>query len=171
MKVIFLDFDGVLNDKYVDIRAQWQGHEWGYDWIRPRLVSKLNRIIRETGAKVVISSTWRQSFSILEIRDILEDSGFMGEVIDYTPDLLQRHAPGGWNGSGIPTYDRSDEILTWVKQQNEGIKFVCLGLEDGLAENNAGMNLVLTDGAVGLTDENVEEAIAILGVDTESVGD
>ncbi len=168
MKVIFLDFDGVLNDKYFHPRETWKGHDWGYDWIRPSLVSKVNRIIRETGAKVVISSTWRQSFSILEIRDILEESGFMGEVIDFTPDFVKGFAPQGWSG-GVSIKDRSDEILKWVKdydkENGEGVRFVCLDDREDFFENNEGMNLVLTDGTLGITDANVEEVIELLGVD------
>ena len=59
MKVIFLDIDGVLNsDEYVDKvkKSDIQGIERDIDIEKVKL---LKRAIDETGAKVVLSSSWR----------------------------------------------------------------------------------------------------------------
>lgn len=56
MKVIFLDIDGVLNTKYwenMKVRDQY-GHTFD-----PNSVANLARIIEETGAEIVISSSWK----------------------------------------------------------------------------------------------------------------
>ena len=93
MKVIFLDFDGVINSHewyqtrmdrvdIEEIRAQYPFYELDLD-----LIENLNFIISETGAKVVISSSWRTGRSIEILQDILDKVGFKGEVIDKTVNL------------------------------------------------------------------------------------
>ena len=59
MKVIFLDIDGVLNsDEYLDKvkNSDIQGIERDIDVEKVKL---LKRAIDETGARVVLSSSWR----------------------------------------------------------------------------------------------------------------
>ena len=51
MKVIFLDVDGVLNS--VDTSEVFQG----FVGIDDKLVSKLRKIVRATGAQIVLSSS------------------------------------------------------------------------------------------------------------------
>ena len=45
----------------------------------------LNELIKKTGAKVVITSTWRLSRSVEELQRVLDYKGFEGEVIAKTP--------------------------------------------------------------------------------------
>jgi len=77
MKVIFLDIDGVLNK---------QDGLNGPDHIDSNMVLNLNNIINATGAKVVISSTWRCSMSQDQIQDHLNKFGFTGTIIGMTDD-------------------------------------------------------------------------------------
>ena len=51
MKLIYLDFDGVLND-----HVAWPNK---YNPIKPSCVAQLNRILQATGANIVLSSAWR----------------------------------------------------------------------------------------------------------------
>lgn len=124
MKVIFLDIDGVLNhqDWYVrrqeevkqdDIVAQYPFYEFD-----PESVKQLNRIINETGAKVVVSSTWRIGRSVEQLQGILNRVGFTGEVIDRTPSF---HAKGDDNdGNRIGyTVPRGCEIDWWLDNKGE----------------------------------------------------
>ena len=115
MKVIFLDIDGVLNsedwfkrrfeetDKDI-VHSQYPFYEFDKG-----LVQNLNRIIKETGAKVVVSSTWRLGRSVEELQEILEKVGFEGKVIDKTPHF------GGVGGFGY-TIPRGCEIEWWLKE-------------------------------------------------------
>ena len=62
MKVIFLDIDGVLNStKWFDLCRELKAKD--PDYVFPELdtvaISNLNWVIRETGALVVVSSSWR----------------------------------------------------------------------------------------------------------------
>ena len=67
MKLIFLDIDGVLN---------YEGYERftrsGTRFIDPVLIKRLKKIIDCTGAKVVLSSTWRKG--IYDMREGLADT-------------------------------------------------------------------------------------------------
>lgn len=56
MKIIFLDIDGVLNDQNSIATAEDGA---GIDGWKPDAVRQLKRILAETGAEIVISSTWR----------------------------------------------------------------------------------------------------------------
>lgn len=77
MKIIFLDIDGVLN-------VIGQGHDEYGQTFHPHLVDNLKRIIDETGAKIVISSTWRHS-GLTAMQEMWKHRGLPGEVIDVTP--------------------------------------------------------------------------------------
>lgn len=54
MKVLFLDIDGVCNSRHwaEQGNSMWHGTD-------PAAVQLVKRIIKETGCKVVLSSTWR----------------------------------------------------------------------------------------------------------------
>ena len=55
------------------------------DELDSKAVRYLNEIIAYTGAKVVISSTWRHGYTMKELRSILRKNGFDGSVIGVTP--------------------------------------------------------------------------------------
>src|ERR1035438_5521397 len=107
--VIFLDIDGVLNSK------QWYAHDAASHegissfsserelWERsidPNCVQRLNRILQQTGAVVIVSSSWRKKHALSEIVSILESQGFRGEVAGAT--------------SGNGTISRTEEITEWL---------------------------------------------------------
>lgn len=150
MKVIFLDFDGVLNSQ--SFLAATPG---GLDRLDPQAIARLERIVARSGAKVVISSTWRVKRSLDELRALLAGLGFSGEVIDRTPELK--------NGPGYshPFIARGAEIQAWIDAQRAPLEsFVVLddAILDGMEQNH-----IQTDFFEGLSDEHVEEAVAILG--------
>ena len=67
-KILFLDIDGVLNNDFTKERtpSYYENAGWGmekrrYTGIEQEKVDLLLRIIRETGAWVVLSSTWRKA--------------------------------------------------------------------------------------------------------------
>lgn len=82
MKVIFLDVDGVLNsDEYFDkIRnLNIEGIECEIDIEKIRLLKKA---IDETGAKVVLSSSWRYTRNAQLLKELLWNYGI---CVDTTP--------------------------------------------------------------------------------------
>lgn len=84
MKIIFLDIDGVLNcqsmhtDKDDTIIGTMKGK------ISKRCLDSLNSLVEETGAKIVLSSTWR---SDNDCEQYLYDIGLKAEIIGKTPHL------------------------------------------------------------------------------------
>lgn len=90
--VIFLDIDGVLNST----RYWWANKPLPMNQagaIDPVAVARLNTIIGETGAAVVLSSWWRTN-SYPVVQEMLRERGFVGELVGQTPVKLEspRHA-------------------------------------------------------------------------------
>jgi hypothetical protein len=148
MKVLFLDFDGVLNS-YEFMRSS----PGRLDRLDPAAVSRLNAIVDRSGAKVVISSTWRLKRSLDEIRRLLAELGFRGEVIGRTPDLV---------GHGLvdPYVARCQEIQTWIDGHGEPLESFAI-LDDAYLEEVAQF-LVRTETETGLLDEHVVAVLEML---------
>ena len=84
MKVIFLDIDGVLvtrnSIKYQHINFP----EEKSIMFGRKAVNNLNKLIKITKAKIVISSTWRLLHSIEDLRKIFDKEGVKGEIVSTT---------------------------------------------------------------------------------------
>lgn len=95
MKVIFLDFDGVLNSVSWHKQQYEKGQEepWPLGRIDPEAVAVLNEIIEKSGAQVVVSSPWRIGQWRTQIQDWLNVKGFKGTIYDSTP--VKDDAPRG----------------------------------------------------------------------------
>jgi hypothetical protein len=151
MKIVFLDFDGVLNSM-ADFAFKTTSQVFDAPYI-----GRLNAIVGQSGAKVVISSSWRVNHSVEELRTLLEASGFEGEIIGRTPVLGYEHAQGLCDIGEI----RSAEIQAWMAGHSVPIaSFVVL---DDLELSPLAAFQVLTDMNEGLRDHHIEQAQAILG--------
>lgn len=156
MKVIFLDFDGVIVVP-PHTRPDLPGRD---------LVARLNRIVDATGAKVVVSSDWRILNSREGLLLTLRDAGFTGEMV-AAPHHETPHGAALQLTSGL---SRADEIWQWLQHGGLGWErsrpqpvesYVVL--EDGLPSRaNVAHCWVATDFYQGLTDPHVEQAIEIL---------
>ena len=97
MKVIFLDFDGVI---YVPSR---EGKNFG-----SYQINNLNLAIDSTGAKVVIISSWRDNFNIFALKNILCAAGMTQS------DII----------GSIPRGEKKEGINQWLKNHEEVSDFV-----------------------------------------------
>lgn len=149
MKVIFLDFDGVLNtDKYVRSCA-----EFGLI-IDPSKMMLLKQITDATDAKIVLSTSWREHWDEvpqncdntgIEINNIFEQYGL--HILGKTP-ILNRC--------------REDEIAEWLKHNPQVENFVVLDDRFLDSEQIRG-HFVKTSGySKGLDEISVETATYIL---------
>lgn len=136
-KIIFLDIDGVL--------AHYESNEE----IDPVCVARLDKLVEETGADIVISSTWRASHSLEEIQVQLEMHGFRGRIVDATPVLLGA--------------TRGEEIAEYLASIQEPLRFVIL--DDVNDVGDLVHHLILVDDFVGLQDEDVERCLNLLSND------
>lgn len=164
MKVIFLDIDGVLNviatnrDQYGDV-------------FRPEFVENLARIIQETDAKIVISSTWRMS-GLDVMREMWQKRGLAGEVIGITPYITTHELKELEESTGSDWLARGWEIAEWLKLTKDEIqvdKYVILDDDTDMLDSQLPYFLQCSelkdDDAVngcGLTKRITERAIEIL---------
>jgi hypothetical protein len=158
MKVIFLDIDGVLN-------VTAQGHDAYGGIFHSNFVDNLARIIKETDAKIIISSSWRHS-GFQKMLDLWGFRNLPGEVIGVTPDLY-RHL----NFEGERTMVRGDEIQAILDRMPEITNYVILDDDQDMLPNQLG-HFVCTSNNInhpdcidigyGLTGECSMRAIRIL---------
>ena len=82
MKVIFLDIDGVLNsDEYIH-KARKLGFKGIEEEIDIEKVELLKKAVEQTGARVVLSSSWRLTNNLSKVRDLFARYGI---YLDTTP--------------------------------------------------------------------------------------
>jgi hypothetical protein len=167
-RLIFLDIDGVLNGHDA------HRHPNGYCGIDPACVYRLNRIVAETGADLVISSAWRY---LLHSSMVL--AGFHHMMRTYGLDRSVRIRGITCADEFIP--DRGPQIRYYLDTRpavdHAAVESYVI-LDDGsdeaphppatkpltesLVEHHERGVIVFTDGAVGLTDADADRAIAIL---------
>ncbi len=143
VKVLFLDIDGVLNSEEVIRKSDTA------NVIAPKLVEKVNTIIRQTDCLVVITSTWRIYHNLPELKTILVSNGFNGTIIGVTPDNISK------NG------DRGSEIQDWLDANKEVKRFVILDDNEDMSVELK-RYLVKTSWLKGIEDCHVDMAIKIL---------
>jgi len=168
MKVIFLDFDGVLNSAasfMLESRIRKE-HPMADDLppVNETLcrvcTSNFRHILDEVpDAKIVISSTWRQLFDLDWLKAKLSEYGIDStRVIDVTPSLRVRMSQYA---------ERGEEIKAWMDAHPEVTNYVILDdnyIGPPYQENHieAGPNFVKSTWNVGLTLTLAVEAVKIL---------
>ncbi len=152
MKIIFADIDGVLNEDTTPTRTKSR-----MIFIDEEKLLRLKRIVDTTGAKIVLSSTWRydrddpkHNGDFLELREAFHNVGL--DFYDFTPvDAI-----------GIR---RGMEIRAWLGlHRGEVERFIILDDElFDFEERGLLPRLIKTDFAYGgLTEELTQEAIDLL---------
>jgi HAD domain in Swiss Army Knife RNA repair proteins len=152
--VIFLDIDGVLNS------TEWAAERplralipprcaqeaLDEERIDPRCVEYLRRVIQRTGARLVVTSTWRQRIGVSE--------------------FVQLFALYGWNEApviGVTPYIagliRGDEVHAWLANNDFSGRYVCLDDDDDF---RVGQPLVRTDREVGMTSLDAALCVELL---------
>jgi hypothetical protein len=143
-RVIFLDIDGVMNGR----EAQPEPQPGPVSWLSPHNIAALNTALQATGAVIVVSSTWRLSMPLTELRAAFREAGCDGEIVDVTPDL---------DGN-----DRQREIMAWLAAQAEPPRrFVVI--DDFFPMPDLPGKLVKTRKLDGLTTGDLPAVLAILG--------
>lgn len=143
MKYLLLDFDGVLTSK----TYTWQCYMnhcpeniYGLDWFDPACIDALRIIVERTGAKIVVSSSWRD-LRTEQLQKIWKSISMPGELLGTTP---------------IWILTKKEAIEHWV-QQHPDDKYVILDDADlGLK------NQIQTNPQTGLVNEDAERVISLL---------
>jgi hypothetical protein len=163
MKILFLDFDGVLNSQ-----AFW---EWCHaagktpretsDMLDPEAIKQLNRIVKTTGAHIVVSSSWRlfgDTNTPEKLQAVLRLHGYEGSVLDITP-----HDMGcDWHDGPCDQGHRGGEINQWLVE-NKHIRVNKFAIvDDGSDMHPYEDRLVQTSIQLGLQDVEGDEIIELL---------
>lgn len=166
-RMIFLDFDGVLNTGRHIAALKRAGKplsdKYGY-LFDPESVANLGTIIDATGASVVISSSWK--FEGAErMAEMWRERRLPGRMIDITEECMTAEEIRAIN----PDFDdpemfigKGNEIKHWLLEHTaEGYRYVILDDEpDILSEQRP--NFIRIDPKRGITEEDARRAIEIL---------
>ena len=141
MKVIFLDFDGVLSADPIKC-------DFG-------LVPNLNAIFDQTGAGIVFSTSWRYAYTIAQMAQMLRDHGLELSV----PVLGQTPITRGENGCTVMA-SRCAEVRQWLGANPRIENFVII--DDTVFADFPRSHTVECLWGHGLTTQKAEEAMVIL---------
>ncbi len=177
MKFLFLDVDGCMNE-----------HEGSEDDVKCNTfhrdkVNRLNRILRMTGAKIVLSSAWRYIIlrgeaNLAGMDWLLRSHGILCDrLFGHTREDTLQDRTKAWDGTGpyVLCNERGQQITDWLRayEANGGVIDSYVVIDDGGHEHDtkvwsdlgiraAGHPFVCCEGKVGLTDAEADLAIEIL---------
>jgi hypothetical protein len=144
--LILLDIDGVM--------VPWKPSETlndGFAKFSKRAVRNLQRIISETGASIVLTSSHKSNYGLSEWNNIFNYRG-----INTSIDKLE---------DNINNLSRKDEIVNWFYSKfNDSDDFVIIDDDKSLGDLPMYLKekVVLTNALVGLNEEAASSAIQIL---------
>lgn len=148
IKVLFLDIDGVLNTD----RQQWHCQmncitpidEFGYEFDH-KAVDNLATILEETGAEIVISSSWK-FLGLQTLQKMWEDRKLPGTILDITSDGKSK----GW------------EIDEWLMEcESQVNRYAIIDDENDILPKQLN-HFVQTNSQFGITCKDAERDITIL---------
>lgn len=150
MRYLFLDIDGPLNtgrNDYLD--PDRYGHH--FDDVAVR---NLRRIVEETGASIVVSSSWRH-IGVERIREIWKTWGLPGDIAGCTP--------GVW-GSGRVFDCRGEEIRQWLAENadTDDVYVILDDMGDQEALDKQKSCWIRINPHTGISFEDATKAITIL---------
>lgn len=151
MKVIFLDFDGVVNDDHHHMIDVYIGKKY-MGFYSKIFICRLNKIIEETGAQIVLSSTWRLDESNENLELLLKNMGIIGTLHGSTCHLVGKI--------------RGKEIKQYLKEHKDITKYCIIDDESDMTFWQKS-KLVHTDGYLGIQPRDVDRAIHLLGYKDE----
>ena len=151
MKIVFLDFDGVMDTAYYDDVLFEQGLSACDDFgpvFDPECVKNLEEILDKTGASIVVTSSWKEFMPYEDFLDMWTVRGLPGFVTDVTPSVGRK---------------RGDEIDAWLDECEADCQYVIIDDLDGSNFNEHQLSrLLVVNPYNGIDDVTVERAIALL---------
>lgn len=166
-KIIFLDFDGVLNTEHHQSQLQYERKEWQdkhgacFD---PEAVKQLQTIVDMTHADIVIESSWKY-LGLEAMQEMWKGRQLPGRVIGITPSVvsdvmllstdLDITNPSMLHCKGV-------EIASYLYDNGkQKIPYVIIDDEYVILESQL-PHFILTNPYDGLTEELAMRAIDIL---------
>ncbi len=147
--LIYLDIDGVMVPA-----SSWRKLEIledGFPQFSLRATDALNKIILNTNAEIVLTTSHKHSFTLEGWIEIFKHRG----IVLYTISRLPQN---------ISNLTRKQELLEWFTPKNSSEKFIIIDDDkslNGLPEILKS-RLIQTSGSVGLTDYLADKALEIV---------
>lgn len=162
-KVLFLDIDGVLNTKwwYTQMDKSTPKDKYGYAF-DPIAVANLKKILDETGADIVISSSWK-CMGLSQLEEMWEERGLPGKIIGITPNSVSDELLLNADIDNMELFHiRGTEIREWLMNNSKSVSNYAIldDMDNMLPEQEA--HFVWIDPDIGITDGNAVQTIMIL---------
>ena len=110
-KIIFLDIDGVLSPRWWNSDKQSDNYGCLFD---AKAVANLAKIVEETDAEIVISSSWKD-MGLVELQNMWRDRDLPGKIVDITPDYMSDELLLKEDSADMDyLYERGSEIQGWL---------------------------------------------------------
>ena len=162
-KVIFLDIDGVLNTGwwYTQMDRNTPKDKYGYAF-DPNAVANLKKILDESGAEIVISSSWK-SFGLSELEEMWQDRRLPGKLIGITPNSVSDEMLLNADLDHMELFSiRGMEIKEWLAKHGKHVTHYAIidDMDNFLPEQHP--HFVQTDPEVGISEGCAVQVIKIL---------
>ena len=153
MKIIFLDIDGVLNS--LEYRRHL-GLQYFSEIIDRRKMPLLKEIVDVTGAKIVLTTTWRKFWN--EGKEQLDPAGH------YINEIFAEYGLSVYGKTPVmENAGRAGEIKAWLKKHPYADGYVILDDKDFGWPADLRAHFIRTDlNGDGLEEAQVQTAIAVL---------
>lgn len=163
-KVLFLDFDGVLNTEYYQRLLCYEGRAWQDKhgaFFDPEAVGQLKRIVEATHADIVIESSWKY-LGLEAMREMWAARRLPGEVVDITPSSVS----DGWllsaSADDMSEHCKGAEIASWLfDHADDDTRYVILDDEYVILDSQL-PRFVMTNPYDGITEDIADRTIALL---------
>lgn len=161
MKILFLDIDGVLNNRKTIQRPMipWDGgHHHEFD---PDCVHLLNYICEETGCLLVLSSSWRNGTEerFESTKKYIAFQGVETPIIARTPRAFRLiDENGDYTGRWSK---RGQEIDKWLSTRNDIDRFAIIDDDTDMVPHMD--KLVKTEFDIGLQKCHMDPLLVLLG--------
>lgn len=146
MKVIFLDFDGVIT-----IPPHWH--------LNANKIKLIKKLVEETDAKIVVSSSWRHGLKRnfeYELENRIDGDSFKSDMINWLNNNVYDITPNIGLGNG-----RGGEIQKWINDHPDVENYVIID-DDGDMWDSQLFHFIQTDYQSGFTEREYELAYRIL---------
>ncbi len=146
--LILLDIDGVMVQA-----ASWRPVEIlddGFTSFSPRAVSGLQKIISETNASIVLTTSHKSKYNLTQWKAIFKKRGIIASIAKITD-----------NGTAL---NRKEEIINWANNNKHIERYVIIDDDKSLngLPYTIKEKLIQTSAMIGLNEEISAKAIAVL---------
>lgn len=144
--IVFLDFDGVMHPlpNWTPGDGQWNLVRQRRDFFVPAKVDLILALCRDTGAEIVVTSAWGESFTVAQFN----------EVFDGRITGLLKPAP---LAGRVIVHERYERVLAFLAEGGCGQRR-WVAFEDNRKHYPALDNVIFCDGQVGLLPEHAVRA-------------